>query len=336
MAILWIKINRGLKLVSKIDYISCCEFEGDDDLDILKGLESTVQKKINSKYFYDKKGSMLFEKITKLKDYYPTKTELEILVDQKKTIAKYLPENSVVIEFGSGSHKKIIKLLNILKNPKEYISIDISKDFLFQNAKDLSIKLPEIKIKAICADFNNSVQLKKNILTTNTKIGFFPGSTIGNYNPEDAKELLRKFSKILGKNNYLLIGVDLKKKKEVLEKAYNDSEGITAQFNKNILNGINKKYGTVFDLKNYKHLAFFNSKRNRIEMHLVSKKDHSIKLLNQNIFFEDGETIHTENSYKYSINQFVELISGAVYKLIKNFTDKKKYFAIFLLKVVNR
>ena len=115
---LWIKINRGLKLVSKIDYISCCEFEGDDDLDILKGLESTVQKKINSKYFYDKKGSMLFEKITKLKDYYPTKTELEILVDQKKTIAKYLPENSVVIEFGSGSHKKIIKLLNILKNPK--------------------------------------------------------------------------------------------------------------------------------------------------------------------------------------------------------------------------
>ncbi len=321
--------------MSNIDYISCSEYENDDAVDILQGLASKIQKTINSKYFYDEKGSILFEKITKLKDYYPTKTELEILDNEKKKIAEYLPNNSVVIEFGSGSHQKIIKLLGLLKNPKEYVSIDISKDFLFQNAKDLSIKLPEIKIKAICADFTNSVELKKSILTTNSKIGFFPGSTIGNFNPDEAKDLLRKFSKILEKNNFLLIGVDLKKNKEVLERAYNDSEGITAKFNKNILNGINKKFGSVFDLKNFKHLAFFNSEFNRIEMHLVSKKEHSIRLLNQNIFFECGETIHTENSYKYSIDQFVKLTSEAGYKLVQSFTDRKKYFAIFLLKVVD-
>ena len=190
-----------------------------------------------------------------------------------------------------------------------------------------------MKITAICADFNNTEKLSKILKEKKSKIGFFPGSTIGNFCPDDAKNLLLKFSKIIGENNYLVIGVDLKKDIKVIEQAYNDSNGVTAEFNKNILNGVNNLYGSGFDEKNFKHRAFFNNEMDRIEMHLVSKKKQHIKIRNKKIIIEDGESIHTENSYKYSIKKFSDLVSESGYEIKKVLTDKNSFFSIFLLRV---
>ena len=202
--------------MNNLDFINCFDSVKDESLTVLKGLDSNTQKKINSKYFYDEKGSLLFEKITKLDDYYPTKIECEILEENKKNIKKILPSHSIVIEFGSGSNHKIKKLLDAIDKPSEYIPIDISKEFLFKNARDFAKNFPDLKIKAICADFDQIEQLQQIICGEKSKIGFFPGSTIGNYSPEDAKKLLKNFSRILGNDGFLIIGVDLKKDIEVL------------------------------------------------------------------------------------------------------------------------
>ncbi len=303
--------------------------------DILINLQNSCQKSIDPKYFYDENGSKLFEKITNSLDYYPTKSELEILEKQKKLITKYFPEKSIIVEFGSGSNKKINKFINAIRNPSEYIPIDISKEFLLKNAKKFAKQNPELKVTAICADFIKSnfddiIKKKKK-----TKVGFFPGSTIGNFSPSKAKTLMKKISKILGRKSYLVIGVDLKKEKHILEKAYNDSEGITAKFNKNILQGLNNLCGSTFDLSNFEHEAFFNKKKNRIEMHLKSNKIHKVEIMGTQILFKKGETIHTENSYKYSIKEFSKLAEASGYEIEKILTDDNRFFAIFCLKIKN-
>ena len=333
MAIFWIETCRGLKLMRNLNFINYAKDTNEDLSEILIGLQNEEQKKINSKFFYDDKGSRLFDKITKSSDYYPTKKELEIFEKKYQEIKTYLPSNSVVIEFGSGSNKKISKLLSIIEKPEEYISIDISKEFLLKNAKELATNFPNIKITAVCADFGDTYNLSKVVKDKKSKIGFFPGSTIGNFCPNDAKDLLIKFSKILGSDNYLIIGVDLKKDEKILEKAYNDSEGITALFNKNILDGINKTCGTLFDTKNFDHRAFFNKNKSRIEMHLVSKTEQTVEILNEKITFKQGESIHTENSYKYSVNSFKDLAESASFEIKKVLTDQNSFFGVFFLKV---
>ena len=314
-----------------LDYTNKSISSGMEEL--LLGLQKKGQKTIDPKFFYDEKGSKLFEQITNLIEYYPTKKEIEILEEQKENISMSLPKNSVIIEFGSGSNQKILKFINALENPYEYIPIDISKEFLVKNAKKFAHEHPELKVTAVCADFykNDLSYLKK--LKNKPNIGFFPGSTIGNFTPVDAKKLLERFAFLLGINNFLVIGVDLNKDKEVIEKAYNDESGLTAKFNKNILNRINNSYGTKFNQDFFKHKAFFNEKKNRIEMHLESLKGHSVKLLDKEICFKKGETIHTENSYKYTINDFVDLSSSSGYKVKDIFTDKKKFFGIFCLEI---
>lgn len=301
----------------------------------MDGLCDKNQKKISSKYFYDENGSNLFDRITNLKDYYPTKKEMEILDSHDKEFSNFLPSNACVIEFGSGSNKKIKKLLEALNKPSEYIPIDISKEFLYRNALESAKEFPELKIRAICADFDQIDAVNQIISKSKSKIGFFPGSTIGNYSPADAKNLLKKFSKILGNDNYLIIGVDLKKEISILEKAYNDNEGITEMFNKNILNSINNSYESEFDIETFKHKAFFNEELSRIEMHLVSKKEQTIKLFDKKIFFAKDETIHTENSYKYTIESFTNLVQELNFKTVKVLTDKKSFFGVFFLKVVD-
>ena len=319
--------------MNNLDFINFFDSVEDHSLKVLKGLDSKTQKTINSKYFYDEKGSMLFDKITKLDDYYPTKIECEILEKSKDYLKNILPSNSVVIEFGSGSNIKIKKLMEALDKPTEYMPIDISKEFLFKNAKDSAKDFPDLKIKAICADFSQIDILQKIIGKKKSKIGFFPGSTVGNYSPEDAKKLLINFSKILGNEGFLVIGVDLKKDIEVLERAYNDSEGLTAQFNKNILNGVNKICGTIFDSTLFSHKAFFNEKKSRIEMHLVSKKKQVVEILNTKIYFREGETIHTENSYKYTVSRFQNLAELSNFEIIDVLKDKKSFFGVFIMKV---
>ena len=318
---------------SNISFYDIYNSQDNDYYEIINGLSKSKQKTLSPKYLYDENGSSLFDKITKLDDYYPTKKELEILVNQDKEFFNILPAHSSVIEFGSGSNNKIKKLLKALDKPTEYIPIDISREFLFKNAKDSAKYFPNLKVKAVCADFNQIDDLEKIIDKKKSKIGFFPGSTIGNYSPDCARALLEKFAKILGKDNFLVIGVDLKKNIRILEKAYNDSEGITAKFNKNILNGINKISGAIFKEENFTHRAFFNKKKSRIEMHLVSKKNQTVEIFKKSVSFKEGETIHTESSYKYSIENFKKLVESANYKIVKVLTDKSSFFGVFFLKV---
>ncbi len=315
-----------------IDYLNTKERDiiTEEKEELINGLKNSNQKKINPKYFYDQKGSILFEKITKSDDYYTTKKEMEILDQKNKKIKKELPAGSSIIEFGAGSNKKIKKLLEILDSPSEYISIDISKDFLLENTKKLAKEFPNLKITAISADFNHKFEFQKIKSITKPKIGFFPGSTIGNFSKTEARKTLIKFRKNLESNNFLVIGVDLKKDKTILEKAYNDSEGITAKFNKNILKVINTKYGLNFRVNDFEHKAFYNVKKKRIEMHLSTKKNFSQVLNKRNIKFSKGETIHTENSHKYTKNNFSKLARNSGFEVVKILTDKKNFFGVFL------
>ena len=239
-----LRLHQILKIDGKFKFYNLKEDTVLEDKEIIENLE-TASQRINSKHLYDENGSKLFEKITNLDDYYPTRSELEIL-EKKNVFKKNLPESASVIEFGSGSYKKVKKLLEALNNPKEYIPIDISYEFLKTNAKEFAKKFPQISVKAICADFNQIKSLQQIVKHKSKNLGFFPGSTIGNFIPSDAQKLLKKFAKILGKNNYLVIGVDIRKDKKLMEKAYNDSQGVTAEFNKNILKGINKRTGAKF------------------------------------------------------------------------------------------
>ena len=265
----------------------------------------------------------------------PKRTEIEIIESQKYSFKNSLPSNASIIEFGSGSNKKIKKLLNALNNPKEYIPIDISYNFLIVNAKEIAKQFPSLNVKAICADLHQLESINKVIKDNSKKIGFFPGSTIGNFSEIDARKLLMGFKKILGKNSFLIIGVDLRKDKLIMERAYNDSKGITAKFNKNILIGINKKIGSKFNINNFDHKAYFNEKKKRIEMHLISRQNQNISLKNYDLKILKGESIHTENSHKYSAEEFERLVISSGYKKIDFLTDQKNYFGIFFLKVLD-
>tara|TARA_Y100000813_G_C24131126_1_gene337582 strand:+ start:243 stop:1214 length:972 start_codon:yes stop_codon:yes gene_type:complete len=322
-------------MIENLDIYNFKEDDQQEDSEIISDLKNSEQKKINSKHFYDEKGSKLFDMISELEEYYPTRTEIEIIESQKFSFKNNLPSNASIIEFGSGSNKKIKKLLNVLNNPKEYISIDISYDFLLVNAKEIAKKYPKLNVKAICADLYQLGSMSKIINGNSQKIGFFPGSTIGNFSENDAQKLLIRFKKILGKDSFLIIGVDLRKDKKIMEQAYNDSKGITAKFNKNILNGINNKIGSKFDVKNFEHKAYFNEKKKRIEMHLISRQNQSISLKDYNLKIQKGESIHTENSHKYSAEEFEQLAVLSGYKKIDFLTDQKKYFGIFFLKVID-
>ena len=264
MAIYWSENSFGyLKIMENLNFYNLKDDTVLEDKEIIENLVAPFQKKIDSKHLYDETGSKLFEKITKLDDYYPTRSELEIL-DKKKYFRENLPERASVIEFGSGSNKKVKKLLEALNNPKEYIPIDISYEFLKANAKDFAKNFPKISVKAICADFNQTKRLQEIVKHKSKNLGFFPGSTIGNFIPTEAQKLLKKFAKILGKDNYLVIGVDIRKNKKLMEKAYNDSKGLTAEFNKNILKGINKRTGAKFKTEYFEHFAYFNDKKKEL------------------------------------------------------------------------
>ena len=321
-------------MIENLDVYNFKEHDQEEDSEIISDLKNSEQKKINSKHFYDEKGSKLFDMISELKEYYPTRTEIEIIESQKISFRNKLPSNASIIEFGSGSNKKIKKLLNALNKPKEYISIDISYDFLLDNAKEIAKKYPKINVKAICADLYQLKSISKIVNNNSQKIGFFPGSTIGNFSENDAKKLLLGFKKILGKGNFLIIGVDLRKDRKIMEQAYNDSKGITAKFNKNILNGINNKIGSKFDVNNFEHKAYFNEKKKRIEMHLISRENQNILLKDYDLKIQKGESIHTENSHKYTSEEFEKLAVSSGYKKVDFLTDQKKYFGVFFLKVI--
>ena len=295
--------------------------------DVLEGLRA-VPKRIPAKYFYDEAGSALFEKITEQPEYYPTRCEMEALREHAAEIAKLIPEGAALIEFGSGSNKKARILLDAVRPLACYVPVDISGEMLMAEAVELRADYPALKVLPVVADFCYPFDLPEEARSAPVRVGFFPGSTIGNFEPHEAAAFLRNAARILGPKSVLIVGADLIKDSATLNLAYNDVAGVTAAFNLNLLTRINRELGANFNLACFEHHAFYNRERNRIEMHLASLKRQKVKVLGETIEFRAGETIHTENSYKYSADSLRALARGVGWMPDGMWTDKQGYFSI--------
>jgi len=305
--------------------------------EVIAGL-TQPQKVLPAKYFYDEKGSKLFEAITQLPEYYPTRVEIDLLRQHRETIAQLVKDDVWLLEYGSGASLKIRLLLQAIR-PNCYVPMDISKDFLLASAESLMEDYPWLNVYAACVDYSQPVRLPADMITSAQKLGFFPGSSIGNFSPQEAQIFLQGVRQTLGKDGAMLIGIDLQKDKQVLEAAYNDCQGVTAAFNFNILQHINSVLGTQFNIEHFEHKAIYSEEKSRIEMHLISTMDQIVRISDSNdpdgesaqIIFKPGETIHTENSYKYSKQGFTDLVEGAGFEVRECWSDDKEYFAMFYL-----
>lgn len=296
--------------------------------EVLHGL-SQPQKVLPSKYFYDHDGSELFHQITLLDEYYPTRTEMQIMEDNIDEIVETLGRQVLLIEPGSGNSTKTRLLLNNLKKLSGYMPLDISAEFLFKSADQLQEEYPKLAIIPLQVDYTHPFELPE-FPSYCRRVVFFPGSTIGNFKHDTVSEFLAVIHDIIEEDGGFLIGVDLIKDIAVLEAAYNDSKGITAAFNKNILKHINDELACSFDTSKFDHYAFFNEDKNRIEMHLKCVEDHSIQMNGDVISFKKGETIHTENSHKYSLDLLKELVDPW-FDIKKFWTDENEYFGLIYL-----
>jgi dimethylhistidine N-methyltransferase len=288
-------------------------------------------KRLSPKYFYDATGSELFEAITKLPEYYPTRTELKILRDRGSEIAAIIPKGAALVEFGAGATTKVRLLLEKCAFGA-YVPVDISGEFLNAQASGLRKDFPALAVYPVAADFTAPFALPEAIAGM-PKVGFFPGSTIGNFEPHEACRFLRSARDILGKGAQMIIGADLEKDERVLHDAYNDASGVTARFNLNVLVRINRELGGNFDLSGFTHRAIYNRERHRIEMHLISRRPQSVRMLGTSFSFRTGETIHTESSYKYSIDRFTALARGAGWAVRESWTDPNRMFSVHALTV---
>jgi dimethylhistidine N-methyltransferase len=306
------------------------DIETDMYTEVLNGLKISP-KKISPKYFYDKKGSELFESITMLREYYPTRTELFILNKYKNQMTEAAGKDSALIEFGSGSSEKVRILLEAMPDLKEYVPIDISKDFLYQSARALSKEYPNLNVHAVSADYTVKFEMPR--LQSDQKVVFFPGSTIGNFEPHEMELFLKQTAALLKPGGGLLIGVDMKKDHAVLNAAYNDKKGVTSKFNLNVLNRLNRELLANFKLEDFNHHAFYHAEKGRIEMHLVSLKNQVIVIGDEEIEFYEGETIHTENSYKFTIEEFHKIASSCGFTPKKVWSDERNWFSMHYLTV---
>ncbi|CAA0094690.1 Histidine N-alpha-methyltransferase [Halioglobus japonicus] len=302
----------------------------DSRAELMIGLQKK-QKQVNPKYFYDARGSELFEQITRLDEYYPTRTEIAILQRHAAEMARICGPDCVLIEPGSGSSEKVRLLLNSLR-PAAYVPLDISATFLYESAVKLAREFPWLQIQAICADFSNQWHTHTE-LPAGRRVIFYPGSTIGNMEPAVAQDFLADLRQWIGADGGVLIGVDLHKSEALLSAAYNDANGVTAQFNLNILDAINRVANADFDKRSFSHRAIYNQQLQRIEMHLVSEKAQTVKVGDSVISFNKGETLHTENSYKYTLEGFTELIEAAGFRLQQSWLDEERLFSVHFLSV---
>ena len=292
--------------------------------EVKEGL-SRRQKSLSPKYFYDQHGSKLFDKITQQPEYYPTVTELKLLKQHMPEIAELMGNNSILMELGSGSSIKIRLLLEALQ-PDIYVPMDISREHLIVSSQKLASDYPWLEIHAAYVDYSQSWTIPD--FGPGRYNAFFPGSSIGNFEPDAALKLLKQISELVGKKGGLLIGVDVKKDTTKLEQAYNDANGVTAEFNLNILQHINHHLDADFDLDKFAHKAFYNEEFGRIEMHLKCLVDHQVHIGDDSYDFKAGETIHTENSYKYSVDQLQALAAKAGFSPVKVWLDSDGLFSI--------
>jgi dimethylhistidine N-methyltransferase len=295
--------------------------------EVHKGL-ATDSKTLSPKLFYDRRGSELFDAICDLPEYYPTRTEIAILRDNAKHIARAVIDDEIVIELGSGASRKIRLVLDAVQ-PDTYMGVDISRDFLIQECNKLARDYPELEVHAVCADLCQPLPLDQ-LVEDRPRLAYFPGSSIGNFEPGEARVLLETLRPQLHDGN-LLIAVDLKKDPQVLHDAYNDSQGITAEFNLNLLHRMRNELDADIDIDGFSHEAFYNEDQGRIEMHLVSRHEQQVSIGGQQYTFAAGERIHTENSYKYSIEDFQQLSEQAGFTPRHVWTDPQQLFSIHLL-----
>jgi len=313
-------------------------------IDILKGLSNPIQKSIPSKYLYDSKGSNLFEQITVQPEYYPTRTENSILEEYSFKILQNIQKEIILIEMGSGSSKKTQHLFNtILKRQEKlyYFPIDISFNFLDSVVTDLETQNQNIRVKGIPNDYINGIKDCNNILFENnfkfdsfSRLIVFFGSSIGNFEIDEARDFLKAVRLNMNDKDFLLVGFDMIKDEFLIELAYNDKAGFTAQFNLNLLTRMNRELECNFDLYEYVHYAFFNKEKGRVEMHLRSKSDQEVRIPGSDSVFHitKGETIHTESSYKYSKDKIQKLATRSGFSLEKIFSDKNNWFNLVMLK----
>lgn len=286
-------------------------------------------------WFYDQRGSALFEDITQLPSYYLTRTEIKILDDNLEEISRAIGYDRLVIELGSGSSRKTLRLLNALEQPAGYVPVDISADYLLQAAAGLSKKLPGLPVMPLVADFTTVFSLPNSLPPHSSRLGFFPGSTVGNLEIEEVQSLLKHCHIIFGQGATFLIGIDLDKSPDVLISAYDDPEGITAEFNRNLLKRINRELDLEIDPQAFAHEARYFTDPARIEMHLVAITDQKFEISGRTYVLAAGESFHTETSYKYTIEGFSQLAGIAGWELTQYWCDTKKRFAILLFKATN-
>jgi dimethylhistidine N-methyltransferase len=287
--------------------------------DAVAGL-TAKPKHLPPKYFYDLAGSALFERITQLPEYYPTRSEIGILADNAPAIASLFPSGCALIDFGGGSSRKARILLAVAASVEAYVPVDISGDFLQQDAAQLRRDFPHLAVYPLVGDFTQKFTLPPAVAAM-PRVGFFPGSTIGNFEPHEACQFLRNAGAMLGQGAVLVVGVDLVKDDKVLYRAYNDAEGVTAKFNLNLLTRMNRELGADFDLDAFEHHALYNAQHHRIEMHLASTRRQKVRVAGTTVDFRAGETIHTENSYKYTVESFQALAGGSGWSPLKVWSD---------------
>ncbi len=301
-------------------------------VDVLRGLRAR-EKNLPCKYFYDERGSNLFEKITELDEYYPTRTERAIMRQHAAEMGEVIGPQCLLVEYGSGSSSKTRMLLNELKNPAGYVPIDVSKEFLLQSASELAAEYPHLQVAPLCADFSRSFELPPIATSAARRIVYFPGSTLGNFVPESAISLLRRTAELCGSGGGLLLGADLRKDSAVIEAAYNDRQGVTAAFNRNILVRINRELDANFDIERFAHHAYFNQAEGRIEMHLVSRGAQIARIGGEELRFAPGESIRTEYSYKFDWQTLQSLASESGFEIERMWTDANRYFGVYYLSI---
>jgi L-histidine Nalpha-methyltransferase len=286
------------------------------------------RKSIPCKFLYDAHGSALFEEICRLPEYYPTRTELAILAENAADIAAEMGAHSRLIEFGSGGSHKARLLLEALDRPAAYVPVDISREQLRAAAAGIAADFPLLPVVAVCTDYTAAFRLPPLPGPSGKRVGFFPGSTIGNFEPAAAERFLANSARILGSAGEMMIGVDLKKDAAILDAAYNDRAGVTAAFNLNLLVRINRELDGDLDIARFAHLAFYNSREGRVEIYIESLADQQARVAGKRFHFAEGELIHTEYSYKYAVPEFRALAARAGFRPVDTWTDPSNLFSL--------
>lgn len=299
--------------------------------EVRRGL-SARPKALSPKWLYDARGSALYELITEQPEYYPPATEAGIMERNAREIAEALGPAALVFEYGAGSAQKTVRLLETLERPAGYVPVDISPEFLGAAAQAVRERFPGLPVRPVVADFTASVPLPLGDLSCACRVSFFPGSTIGNFDPPEAQGLLRRMAADAGRGGALLLGVDLRKGPEILIPAYDDARGVTAAFDLNLLERMNRELAGDFRREAFRHRAIWDPERSRVEMHLVAQGVQTVRVAGETFSFRDGESIHTESSYKWEPSAFDALAAGAGWRILRTWTDERGWFAVKLFR----